>query len=126
MKLKSEAGYALQQLIQDVGIPENTHSDGAKEMTPGKWNQTCREAGIKTSHTEKGSPWQSRTEVEIHELKRTVRCFMGRTNTPSQLWDFCCQYTAELQNRLARPLPWLQGRTPYEIMMGDTPDVSEF
>ncbi len=51
---------------------------------------------------------------------------MGRTNTPSQLWHFWCQYTAELQNRLARPVPWLQGCTPYEIMMGNMPDVSEF
>ncbi len=63
MKLKSEAGYALQKLIQDVGIPEHIHSDGAKEMTLRKWNQICREAGIKTSHTEKGSPWQNTTEV---------------------------------------------------------------
>ncbi len=47
MKLKSEAGYALQELIQDVGIPYHIHTDGAKEMTMGNWKQLCQEAGIK-------------------------------------------------------------------------------
>jgi len=31
-----------------------------------------------------------------------------------------------LRNRLARPLPQLHGRTPYEIISGNTPDISEF
>jgi hypothetical protein len=126
MRLKSEAGYALQELIQDVGIPKHIHADGAKEMTMGNWKQICRDAGIRTSQTEKDSPWQNRTEVEIRELKRHVRRLMGRTNTPHKLWDFCCQYVTELRNRLARPLPQLHGRTPYEILAGNTSDISEF
>jgi hypothetical protein len=126
MKLKSEAGYALQELIQGVGIPEQIHTDGAREMTMGSWRQTCRDAGIRTSQTEKNSPWQNSTEVEIRELKRHVRRLMGRMNTPHKLWDFCCQYVTELRNRLARPLPQLHGRTSYEILTGNTPDISEF
>jgi hypothetical protein len=51
---------------------------------------------------------------------------MTRTNTPRILWDFCCQYTAELRNFLARPTPHLKGRTPHEILTGNTPDISEF
>jgi len=86
----------------------------------------CRDAGIKTSTTEKNSPWQNRTEVEICELKKHVRRLMSRTNTPLPLWDFCCQYTVELRNRIARPLPQLHGRTPYEVLTGNTPDVSEY
>jgi hypothetical protein len=66
MKLKSEAGYALQELIQEVGIPEHIHSDGAKEMTLGTWKQVCRDSGIKTSQTEKGSPWQNRV---VHPMR---------------------------------------------------------
>ncbi len=42
------------------------------------------------------------------------------------LWDFCCGYTVELRNRLARPLPQLHGRTPWEKITGNTPDISEF
>ncbi len=69
MKLKSEATYALKELIQDIGIPKEIHTDGANELTSGSWRQVCRDAGIKTTQTEKNSPWQNRTEVEIRELK---------------------------------------------------------
>ncbi len=73
MRTKAEAGYALKELIQDVGIPKEIHTDGAKELTMGTWKQICRDAGIKTSMTEKDSPWQNRAEVEIRELKRHTR-----------------------------------------------------
>jgi hypothetical protein len=126
MNSKSEAGFALKELIQDIGIPSELHTDGAKELMIGSWKQVCRESGIKTTTTEKNSPWQNRTEVEIRELKRHVRRLMMKTNTPLSLWDFCCQYTVELRNRIARPLPQLHGRTPYEVLTGNTPDISEF
>jgi hypothetical protein len=126
MRAKSEAGHALKELIQDVGIPKHLHTDGAKELTMGLWNQVCKEAGIKTTNTEKNSPWQNRTEVEIRELKKHIRRFMHRTNSPLCLWDFCAQYIIELCNRIARPLPQLHGRTPYEVITGNTPDISEF
>jgi hypothetical protein len=38
MHSKSEAGHALKDVIQDVGIPKEIHSDGAKERTMGTWN----------------------------------------------------------------------------------------
>ena len=126
MKNKSEAGYALQETIREIGIPNHIHMDGAKELTQGKWRDICWDANITTTQTERDSPWQNRTEIEIRELKRHVRRFMTRTKTPSILWDFCCQYTAELRNYLARPLPQLHARTPHEILTGNTPDISEF
>jgi len=51
---------------------------------------------------------------------------MIKSGTPLSLWDFCCQYTVELRNSIARPLPQLHGRTPYEVLTGNTPDISEF
>ena len=51
---------------------------------------------------------------------------MQRTNSPLSLWGFCTQYTIELRNQIARPLPLLHGRTPYEVITGNTPDISEF
>jgi hypothetical protein len=90
MRTKSEAGYALKELIQDVGIPKEIHTDGAKELTLGTWKQVCRDAGIKTTTTEKDSPWQNRAEVEIRELKKHVHRFMIKSASPSVLWDYCC------------------------------------
>jgi len=46
MKLKSEAGYTLREYIQDVGIPQSIHTNGAKELTLGNWKQVCRDAGL--------------------------------------------------------------------------------
>ena len=126
MRTKAEAGYALKELIQDVGIPKEIHTDGAKELTIGTWKQICRDAGIKTSMTEKDSPWQNRAEVEIRELKRHTRRFMSQSASPLALWDFCCLYTVELRNRICRPLAKLKGRTPYEVLTGNTPDISEY
>jgi len=125
MKSKSEAPLALQELIQDIGIPEHIHTDGAKEMTVGNWKKTCNEYGIKMSHTEKASPWQNRTEIKIREMKKHARRMMTQANTPIKLWDFCVNYVSHLRNHLARPLAQLQGRTPYELVTGNTPDISE-
>jgi uncharacterized lipoprotein YehR (DUF1307 family) len=125
MKAKSEAILALQELIQDIGIPEHVHTDGAKEMTAGDWKKICNEFGIKMSQTEKASPWQNRTEIEIREIKKHARRMMERANTPVKLWDFCVNYVSHLRNHISQPLSQLQGRTPYEIVTGNTPDISE-
>mmetsp|Transcript_660 Transcript_660/g.949 ORF Transcript_660/g.949 Transcript_660/m.949 type:complete len:92 (-) Transcript_660:5797-6072(-) len=76
------------------------------------------------SNTEARSPFQNRTENVIGEIKRHVHRFMSRTRTPKRLWDFCAIYAAELRNRLALPLYELHGRTPYEVLTGNTPDIS--
>jgi hypothetical protein len=73
MITKSEAGYALQEFIKDVGIPMKMYTDGAKELTLGKWRDICRESNIRMTQVEKGSPWQNRTKVEIRELKRHIQ-----------------------------------------------------
>ena len=126
MKQKSEAGFALKELIQDVGIPKHLHTDGAKELTLGTWKQICKETGIQTTQTEAHSQWQSRTEIEIRELKRHVRRLTSRSQTPTVLWDFCCQYVVELRNRIACLLLQLHGHTPYKMITGNTPDISKF
>jgi hypothetical protein len=51
---------------------------------------------------------------------------MSRTRTPKRLSDCCLVYVTELRNRLALPLYQLHGRTPYEVLTGNTPDISEF
>lgn len=40
MKLKSEAGYALKGLIQDVGIPRIIHMDDVRELETGEFART--------------------------------------------------------------------------------------
>jgi hypothetical protein len=53
MKNKSEAGHALQELIKEIGIPKQMHTDGAKELTLGKWKEVCRSVNITMTQTER-------------------------------------------------------------------------
>ena len=96
MKMKSEAGYALSEFIQDVGIPASLHTDDAKELTLGTWRKTRLDHAIKQTLTEPHSPWQNRAEGAIRELKRHVQCLMNHSKTPKHLWDYCSCYAAEI------------------------------
>lgn len=51
---------------------------------------------------------------------------MMSTDTPVRLWCFCYEYTADLLSLLATGRFDLQGRTPYEMIMHYTPDISEY
>lgn len=73
MQSKGEAVEALNQLIRDVVIPEQLHTDGAKEMTLGNWKKICNEYRIKMSNAKKSSPWQNCTETENREFKKHMR-----------------------------------------------------
>jgi hypothetical protein len=126
MKSKADAGNALLEFIQEVGIPAALHTDDAKELTSGRWDQVRKEYGIKQTIAEPYSPFQNRTEVNIRELKKHVRHLMGWTKTPKRLWDFCARYVAEVRSITAQPLFSLHGRTPFELVTGNMPDISEY
>jgi transposase len=72
MRKKSEAGLALLELIQDIGIPSALHTDGAKELTQDRWKAVCDEYGIKQTITEPYSPWQNCAELNIREAKKKI------------------------------------------------------
>lgn len=127
LKSKGDAGDALEELFMDVGVPTSLHTDGAKELTIGKWKDVRdKHGGIKQTTVEPFSPWQNRAEAEIREVKKQVRIIMQRTNAHKRLWDFCVEFVSEVRNRTALGLPALKGRTPYETVTGDTPDISEW
>lgn len=126
MKKKSDAPDTLLAFMQDVGIPSHLHSDDAKELTQGRMGEITRKAWIKTSQSEPYSPWQVRAELCNRELKKAVRYTMSKTRAPKRLWDYCTMHHSEIRNFTAHPLFMLQGRTPYELVTGNTPDISEY
>jgi hypothetical protein len=127
MKKKSEASIALNTFFMDVGVMNDLHTDGAKEMQSKDWDKVLNKfGGVKQSVVEPYSPWQNRAEGEIREVKRQVARIMAATNASKRLWDYCVEYACELRCRTARPLWKLKGRTPYEVVTGDTPDISEW
>ena len=51
---------------------------------------------------------------------------MLRSRSPECLWDFCCVYALDIWTMMSHLLPQLEGRTPYEHVTGNTPDISEY
>ena len=68
MASKSEAGYALQEVIREIGIPNQIHTDGAKKLTQGRWRDICRYANILTTQTE---------SKKIYGSYQHAKCFVG-------------------------------------------------
>jgi hypothetical protein len=126
MKTKAEAPGTHVQFMQDIGIPSHLHSDDAKELTQGRMGDIVHKCWIKATQSEPYSPWQVQAELCNRELKKAVRLAMAKTKAPDRLWDFCATYHSEIRNFTAHPLFNLHGRTPYEVVTGQTPDISEY
>lgn len=82
MGSKSDAHETLNVFIHEVGIPQEIHSDNAKELAEGYYKKICRDYGIKTTYSEPHSPWQNRAEAGIRELKRHVHRKMKARHVP--------------------------------------------
>jgi len=126
MQKKSDAGATLLELIQDVGIPAALHTDGAKELSQGKWKSVCEDFGIKQTITEPYSPWQNRAELNICKAKKSIHHLLLCSKAPLALWDYCATYVADITCLTANDLYVLHGRTPYEMVTGNTTDISEY
>jgi hypothetical protein len=124
MKNKGDVSDTLAAFIHDVGIPHIIHSDDAQELMHGKFRSLCKEYGIPSTFTEPHSPWQNRAEAGIRELKRHVHRKMKARCVPFRLWDYCCKWSCDIRNKTASDLFMLEGRTPFEAVLGDTPDIS--
>ena len=104
--------------------PTALHTNGAKEMMLRHWKEIRdKHGGIKQTLVEPYSPWQNRAEAEVREIKKEVTQIMSRMGAHKHSWDFCLEYVSKLCSRTALGLPVLNGRTPYEMVTGDTPDI---
>jgi hypothetical protein len=119
-------GRTLRYFLHVIGLPYSLHSDNHGNFKDGLFKKLMRKFGIYQTFTEPHSPWQNRAEPAIGEVKRYARKIMMATDTPIRLWCFCYEYTADLLSLLATGRFDLQGRTPYEMIMHYTPDISEY
>ena len=125
MESKGDAPFALNRFIHEVGVPTEIHTDGSKEQTLGKWKKICQKHAIYRTWNEPYSPWQNLAEKAGGIIKSRCRDMMRRTNTPVVLWDYCIEYNSELRTMTVSNSVELSGRTPFERIMGYTPDISE-
>lgn len=126
-KASSNIARALQEFIDDVGIPDSLACDFATEQT-GKHTDVMkiiRQSNIKLHIAEKGRgiTQNHKAESEIREIKTKWKTRMRDTQVPSRLWDYGLVYISEIQSLLARG----NDRRPgIERLTGDTIDISEW
>jgi predicted GIY-YIG superfamily endonuclease len=122
-----QAGEVLAEFARDVGVPTDLRADLASYFT-GRNIEFVKEAKrlrIKlTTYAEKGRHNQNHAaEREIRDLKRRWHNKMVGKNAPKRLWDFGLVHQSEIMSRMSRGR---DGRTGYESITGETPDISEW
>ena len=123
MKTKSEAGDKLNHIIQTEDIMDTLVTNGVKKELYGTWGEVWKKYLIYHRHTEPYSPWQNRAEREIKEVKNHFCHLMDQYQVPEKLWDFGLEYVSQIHTHTASPT--LDDCTPFKIMKGDKPDISE-
>jgi hypothetical protein len=123
MKTKGETADTLSAFIHKIGIPHAIHSDDAKELTQGRFRSICKDYSIPCTSAEPYSPWQNRAEGGIRELKRHIHRKMKARNVPQRLWDFRSKWSCVVRSKTTNNHPYLEGRTPFEAITGNTPDI---
>ena len=99
---KGEAHLALNKFLHEIGIPSELHTDGAGELVHGEWDKICQRYRVYRTFTEPHSPWQNIAERAGGVIKSKTKDMM----TATSMFD-------------------LNGRTPFETVLGFTPDISE-
>jgi hypothetical protein len=123
---RSQVPETLKKLIDTVGIPEQLRAHQAPELAGvhTEFQKEIRQAQTKMSFAEPGRSNQNYyAEIEIRELKRQFRQKMIEKGVHKRMWDFGLRHTAEIMQRIACGP---DGRTSYEQMTGNTPDISEW
>ena len=126
MMSRKDAGKSLIEFTDNIGIPERLIMDGATEFT-GRHTEFVKEAHqmrILLHTTEQGQKNQNHAvKREIGFLAKRWKLCMTKKKVLKRLWDFGLIYESELLSRMARGDDWWTG---YEVVMGQTPDISEW
>jgi hypothetical protein len=124
MSTKSDAGYALDQFTQDIGIPNQLTFDGSGAQTGKKtrFREAIQHYRIQPHEVEPYSPFQNRAESAVRIIKSKWKKLMIKRKVPIRLWDFAFVWICEIYSRQS----YKGGRTGMEKNTGDTVDISEW
>ena len=125
---KKFCGKALQTFCSEFGAPEKLTFDGAKEQTKSgtDFMKTVREYDILPHVIEPDRHNQNRVEGVIREIRKKWYRVMLKKKAPRRLWDYGLRWVCEIMQRTASWSGSLEGRTPLEMVTGETPDISEY
>ena len=121
-------GYTLHDFSHDFGVPGKLKLDGFSSQI-GKntiMMKTIRENRIDYHVSEPYRPNQTPAERSIRETKKRWYRIMMKKSVPKRLWDFGLVWISETGNLTVSSSRYANGRTPLEIVTGETPDISEY
>lgn len=125
---KTKSADSLRQFSTDFGIPRKLIVDGALEQVGRntEFIKRCRQYDIDLHVSSPRRPKENPAEGVIREVRKKWFRLMQATNMPKRLWDYGIAWVTEIMQRTVTSSAYAQGRTPLEIITGDTPDISEY
>ena len=120
-------GYALQDFIHDFGAPYHLTFDGASVQVGKKtrFMTMIRQHQILYHVSGPRRPNENPAEGMIREVKKRWYRIMSKKKVPKRLWDYGLVWICETGNLTVSSSRYSNGRTPIEIITGETPDISE-
>ena len=124
----NHVGDTLTQFIGDFGVPAQLTFDGASVQSGPKtrFMDAIRRYEIKYHVSGPRRPNENPAEKSIHEIKKRWYRIMLKKKVPPRLWDYGFVWVCETENLCASFSKYAEGRTPLEIITGETPDISEY
>ena len=123
-----DVGNTLRDFCSDFGVPENLKFDGAMVQVGAntQFQSLIRMHGIKYHISEPRQPNQNPSESAIREIKKRWYRVMMKRSVPKRFWDYGIVWVCETGNLSVSSSRHARGRTPLEIISGETPDISEY
>ena len=125
---KSDCHEALDDFVNDYGAMDLLISDGSAEQCGPhtEFQQKIRKHKVEHKRSEKERHNQNPAEGVIREVRKRWYQTIFKTNCPRRLWTYGVPYACAIMRMMASYAGRLQGRTPIEVVMGETPDISEY
>ena len=125
---RSDFQEALHMFVRDYGASDLMQYDGAPEQVRPhtKLQANMRKYDIKGHTTDTKRSNQNPVEGVIRELRKKWYREMFHTYSPRGLWCYGYPYVAKIMHLTASTSGKLQGRTPLELIIGETPDISQY
>ena len=121
-------GDSLSLMIQEVGVMNRMHTDNASEMvgrnTP--FFKRARKEGIDLTSIEPKRHNENYGEILVKKAKELSCILMHTRNVPLRLWCYALEYACELASLQVPGMFRNRGRSGYELVFGNTPDISEY
>ena len=118
----------LLDLVHEFGAPEKLTFDGAQSQVGRNtsFQAVLRKYQIPFHVSAPRRPNENPAESRIRIIKIRWYRVMVKKGVPIRLWDFCFVWICETGNLMVSSSKYAKGRTPIEIIIGETPDILWF